>query len=336
LNTKSTASQSFQWEQAKAADGSLLLYEVAFDQVGGDFSKPFYMVVSDGKGIQNTLTLSQSDLNKIAALGGAAFYERKKFKWAVFSSKGTNRVKGKTSRVIDLERPAGFPNPPDVLYLTGSATEGGTDINNALQLKRNGDVFEIYTKLSAGTYQFVDGKTGAAKKYYLADDNGILADGSTVVSGASKVMHIEFDINSITGKLTEIKSIQLWYCDAGAFWFTLPYTSNGVWRYDGYKVVLDAVPWGREERYKYKMVINDGSGGDKDLWLNFSNSDSPGQDGQYPHTPAYKTVNFTNNGSQWDFAWKFDKTYLTDNSITDFWVSLRATDSVYTQNYKKE
>lgn len=335
LNTKSTTSQVFQWEQAKAADGSLVQYEVAFDQVGGDFSKPFYMTASDGKGIQNTWTVSQSDLNKIAALGGADFYQRKKFIWTVFSSKGINRVKGKVFRVIDLERPAGFPNPPDAVYLTGSATEGGTDINNALQMKRNGNIFEIYTKLTAGTFQFVDSKSGTAKKYYFGDDMGILADGATTVTGADKVVKIEFDIDAIAGRITEIKSMQLWYCDAGAFWFTLPYVGNGVWRYNGYKVVLDPVPWGREDRYKYKMVVNDGSG-DKDLWLNYAAGDSPGQDGQYPHTPEYKTIHFTNNGSQWDYSWKFDKTYLPDNTITDFWVSMKGTDSLYTQNYQKE
>ncbi|MDO6429266.1 SusE domain-containing protein [Flavitalea sp. BT771] len=337
LDPKNNPSQTFQWEQARAEDGSLVLYEVAFDQTGGDFSKPFYTVVSDGKGIQNTLTLAHSDLNRIAALGGADFYDRKKFIWTVFSSKGTNRVKAKESRTIDLERPAGFNNPPTALYITGTATETGDDITKALQMKRLPDgVFEIYTKLSAGTYQFVDGLTGTARKFYLADDHGIVPDGSNTFTGASKIVRIRINFDQINSSMIEVKSIQLWYCDGNTFWFTLPYTSNGVWRYNGYKVVLDAVPWGREERYKYKMVINDGTG-DKDQWLNYSAGDSPGQDGQYPHALAYKTINFdANNSSQYDWSWKFDKTYLPDNTITDFWISLRATDPAYTENYQKE
>jgi hypothetical protein len=197
-------------------------------------------------------------------------------------------------------------------------------------------VFEIYTKLGAGTYQFVDGLTGTARKFYLADDHGILPDGSNTFSGASKIVRIRINFDQINSSMIEVKSIQLWYCDGNTFWFTLPYTSNGVWRYNGYKVVLDAVPWGREERYKYKMVINDGTG-DKDQWLNYSAGDSPGQDGQYPHALAYKTINFdANNSSQYDWSWKFDKTYLPDNTITDFWISLRATDPAYTENYQKE
>jgi len=337
LDPKANPTQVFQWEQARAEDGSLVLYEVAFDQVGGDFSKPFYTQVSDGKGIQNMLTLSHGDLNKIAALGGAAFFERKKFIWTVFSSKGSNRVKAKEFRTIDLERPAGFDNPPTTLYITGSATEGGADINNALQMRRNPDgVFEIYTQLSAGTYQFVDGKTGTARKFYIADDHGIVPDGSNTFTGASKVVRIRLNFDLISGSMVEIKSIQLWYCQGNTFWFTLPYTSNGVWRYNGYTVNLIMQPWGREDRYKYKMVINDGTG-DKDQWLNYATNDSPSQDGQYPHTLTYKTINFdANNGSPFDWSWKFDKTYLTDGSVTDFWVSLRATDAAYTINYQKE
>lgn len=337
LDPKSNPTQTFQWEQARAEDGSLVLYEVAFDQVGGDFSKPFYTQVSDGKGIQNTLTLSHGDLNKIAALGGAAFFERKKFIWTVLSSKGTNRVKAKESRTIDLERPAGFDNPPTALYLTGSATEGGADINNALQMKRNTDgSFEIYTKLSTGTYQFVDGKTGTARKFYLDSGNGIALDGENTFSGASRTVRLQLNFELINGNMVEVKSVQLWYCDGNTFWFTLPYASNGIWRYDGYTVVLNKESWGREDRYKYKMVLNDGTK-DIDQWLNYATSDSPGQDGQYPHTPEYKTMNLTtNNGGQWDYAWKFDKTYLTDGSKTDFWVSFRATDPSYTVNYQKE
>ena len=65
------ASLIFQWDQARAEDGSLVLYEVVFDQESGDFSAPFYTVMSNGKGVENKLTLTHSDLNQIAKMGGA-------------------------------------------------------------------------------------------------------------------------------------------------------------------------------------------------------------------------------------------------------------------------
>src|SRR5687768_14220043 len=117
LNPAGGQVEVFEWEQAKAADGSLVLYEVSFDQENGDFSSPFYTVVSDNKGVLNKLSLSHGDLNRIAELGGAEFFEKKKFKWTVLASKGTNVKKAAISRTIELERPGGFDVLPGTLFL---------------------------------------------------------------------------------------------------------------------------------------------------------------------------------------------------------------------------
>jgi hypothetical protein len=70
--------------------------------------------------------------------------------------------------------------------------------------------------------------------------------------------------------------------------------------------------------------------------LNSNFGDPAGQDGQYPSTVEYRTINFeANNGSQWDWGWKFDRNYLTQGSVGNFWVSLRGSESAYTQNYEK-
>jgi len=339
LKPAANLTETFEWEQAKAEDGSLVLYEVAFDQENGDFSKPIYTVLSDNKGVLNKLTISHGDLNKIAALGGADYFQKKKFKWTVLAWKGTNVKPAAMSRIIELERPAGFASIPGSVYISGTATETGNVLANALPMKQTAPgVFEIYTKLKAGTYAFYDGNSGSPRQFYVYDDNGINAigvNGQTTFSGADKIMRIRLDFNNINASFAEVKSIQLWYCDGNTFWFTLPYIGNGVWRYNNYTVNYTKESWGYEERHKYKMVINDGTG-DKDQWLNYSSSDSPGQDGQYPHTVAYKTINFNaNNGSQWDWSWKWDRTYMPQGTVADFWISLRATDAAYTMNYQK-
>lgn len=339
LKPAANVNETFEWEQAKAEDGSLVLYEVAFDQVTGDFSNPFYIALSDNKGVNNKLTLSHGDLNKIAALGGADFFQKKKFKWTVLASKGTNVKKATVSRTIELERPGGFAVLPGSLYLSGTATEGGDVLASALPMKQiAAGVFEIYTKLKAGNYKFYDGISGSPKQYYVFDDNGVFAigfNGQSTFSGADKIMRIRLDFNNINASYAEVKSVQLWYCAGNTFWFTLPYTSNGVWRYNNHTVNYTKMSWGFEDRHKYKMVLNDGTG-DKDQWLNYATNDSPGQDGQYPHTQTYKTINMdVNNGSEWDWSWKFDKTYMPQASVADFWVSLRGSDPAYTVNYQK-
>lgn len=341
LKPAANQTETFEWEQAKAEDGSIVLYEVAFDQEAGDFTKPFYTIVSDNRGINNKLTLTHGDLSKIAALGGADFFQRKKFKWTVLSSKGTNVKMAEQSRIIDLERPGGFAVLPGEMFITGSATEGGTVLANALKMRQvSPGVFEIFSKIKPGTYQFTDGIGATANKFYIFDDNGINAigaNGQTTYAGEEKIMRITLDFNNINATYLEVKSVQFWYCIGNQFWFTLPYTSNGIWRFNGRTVNLTMAPWGSlEERFKYKMVVNDGSG-DKDLWLNSNFGDPAGQDGQYPSSVAYRTINLTKNeGSQWDWGWKLDRNYLTQGAVADFWVSLRGSDGVYTQNYQKQ
>src|SRR3569832_1011997 len=85
LDTKLNPSVSYQWDQAYAEDGSLVLYEVAFDQTDGDFTSPFYKTVSDGKVVKNELSLTHSQLNTMARIGGADFLEKKTFKWTVLA-----------------------------------------------------------------------------------------------------------------------------------------------------------------------------------------------------------------------------------------------------------
>ena len=341
LKPAANLTETFEWDQAKAEDGSLVLYEVAFDQETGDFTNPFYTVVSDNRGVNNKLTLSHGELSRIASLGGSAFFQRKKFRWTVLSSKGTTVKKAAVSRIIDLERPGGFAVLPGTLYITGTATEGGANLASALKMMQVAPgVFEIFSKLKAGTYLFVDGITGTPNRYYTFNDAGINAigvNGTTTFSGPDKVQRIILDFNNINAKSADIISIQMWYSMAGTFKTTLNYTNNGEWRSSGY--VADWIPQGwaplGEERYKYKMVYNDGTG-NKDLWINSFFGDPPGQN-VYPSTPDYRKVNLDkNDGSGFDWGWKMVMTAAPIGSTVDFFVTLRGSDPFYTQNYVKQ
>ncbi len=341
LNPAANLNETFEWDQARAEDGSLVLYEVAFDQEAGDFSQPFYTVVSDNRGVSNKLTLTDGDLSKIAALGGADFFQRKKFRWTVLSSKGTNVKKGAESRIIDLERPGGFATLPVAMYLTGTATETGDAPANALKMSQvSSGVFELFTKLKAGTYQFIDAPATTANKYYTYDDAGIQTigtNGSVTFTDTAKVVRIVLNFNDINATMATVVSLQYWYCWDGVFKFTLPYTSNGEWRYNGFVADWTPVGWspGGEQRYKYKMVLNDGTG-NQDLWLNSFFGDPAGQD-VYPSTAEYRKVNLEKNeGSQFDWGWKMVMTAVPIGSPCDFWVSLRGSDEFYTQNYQKQ
>src|SRR5688500_18663632 len=247
----------FQWDQARAEDGSLVLYEVVFDQVEGDCSAPFYSILSNGRGVENKLTLSHADLTTIASMGGADFYEKKKFKWTVLASKGSNIKITPTSKTIELERPGGFAVLPSELYITGSATEGGDDISQALQMKQTEPgKYEIYTKLVPGNYKFIDGLSGSARTFFINEEDGqkvIGTDSETTYSGTEKVYRIRVDFNAISAKIDEVKSVGFWYCWENKVLYDLNYDGGGIWRINDVTVTLSTVPWGLEERHKYKV-----------------------------------------------------------------------------------
>jgi starch-binding outer membrane protein SusE/F len=325
----------FQWDQARAEDGSLVIYEVAFDQEDGDFSNPFYAVVSDGRGVETKLTLSHADLNQIAAMGGSAFFEKRKFKWTVLASKGSNIKPAAQSRIIELERPGGFDVLPTSLYITGSASEGGTDISEALPMKQTEPgKFEIYTQLTAGTYKFVDGLGNNARVFFIDEEDGakvVGADSENTYAGEDKVFRIRFDFNALSVAVDEVKSVGFWYCWENTILYDLQYAGEGVWRVDNVTVNLSAVPWGYEERHKYKVVLNDGAS-DKEEWWGYIADDSPGQDGKYGTTePAYFYAYKIASNNQWNYAWKLDRPAINGKQA-DFILSFNA-ESPYKMDY---
>lgn len=103
----------FSWEPATAEDGEMVLYEVFFDRMGGDFSNPVSIVVSDQSGSQPRATISHAQLNDIAAQMGIEKGGKGKFIWTVVSSKGINPMKATQSRTLEVSRSEGLSDDSD-------------------------------------------------------------------------------------------------------------------------------------------------------------------------------------------------------------------------------
>jgi hypothetical protein len=336
LKPSQEISMDFQWDRARAEDGSLVLYEVVFDQIDGDFSAPFYSSLSNGKGVENKLTLTHANLNTIASMGGAEFFEKKKFKWTVLASKGSNIKLAPTSKTIELERPGGFDVLPSELYITGSATEGGDAVSEALKMKQIGTgIFEIYTKLVPGTYKFIDGLSGSARTFFIDTDEGgskvIGTDSENTYADPEKVVRIRIDFDALSAEIHEVKSVGFWYCWENKILYDLNYAGEGIWRIDGVTVTLSTVPWGLEERHKYKVVLNDGTE-DYEEWWGYQAGDSPGQDGKYGAAdPTYFHAFLIENNDQWNHAWKLDRPAI-QGKVADFALKF-TTDEPYAMEY---
>jgi hypothetical protein len=261
LDPPSNASVTFEWSQARAADGTLVLYEVVFDKDGGDFSKPVYSTVSGTNGLDTKLVLSHGDLNKIANLAGIASQAQGKLKWMVNASKGLNVVPATTSRTMTVERPAGFSIIPGNLYLSGSGTEGGATLSQALPFKRlSAGVFELYTKLSPGDVKIVDATTGTPTNYYISGTKLLQGATTTNPTTTTGVYRMTLDFNNGSAVLTEIQSVGLWVSAQNKVTVTLPYKGKGLWEIDQTPIAFFQFSWGRDERYNFIFTEKDMAG----------------------------------------------------------------------------
>jgi hypothetical protein len=261
LDPPSNAAVTFEWGQARAADGTLVLYEVVFDKDGGDFSKPVYSITSGTNGLDTKLVLSHGDLNKIANLAGIPSQSQGKLKWMVNASKGLNVMPAATARTMTVERPAGFSVIPGNLYLSGSGTEGGATLGQALPFKRvSSGVFELYSKLSPGDVKIVDATTGTPTNYYISGTKLLQGATTTNPTTTTGVYRMTLDFNNGSAVLTEIQSVGLWISAQNKVTATLPYVGKGLWEIDNTPIEFFQFSWGRDERYKFIFTEKDMAG----------------------------------------------------------------------------
>ena len=297
----------FSWDAAPTAD--VVLYEVAFDLPGGDFSKPVYKVLADGLGVSTQATISQATLNTIASLAGIASLSSGTLKWAVIVSKATNAKVSTVSHTITLARPAGFAVIPDALYLTGSATEQGTTIANTIPFKKitptnGGDViFELYTSLKPGTYTLIDKNSGTPNVYSIQNNTSVVANGSTTVTGTQNVYRITIDLGNAAANTTQIVSVGLFSAPNNSVMFTLPYIGNSQWEIDNQTIVIPQESYGLDSRYKYKFTEMDVSGNQSVEWYGSVNSDNSDPSSATQLSYYYM---FLVDNSQYNYCFKID------------------------------
>lgn len=318
LQSSASASVYFEWEPAKAEDSGMLLYEVAFDIEGGDFSEPIYKMAADNNGGYNHATITHKQLNKIAGAAGVGSAETGKVIWTVFSSKGINDLKADEVRTLEITRLAGFADIPYDLFVTGAGSEGGTDLSEASIMKGTAPgEFEIYTKLTAGqAYYFTDSKAGMPRQFYT--ENGLVKEGSSTSTVANTgVYRIKIDFNVGSTVYTEVLDFRLFFSPTNSYLFSLDYTVNGIFKASSQPVTFKQEGWGRDERYKFTMTIRDSEGTESLEWWGTLNS----TDGSPSGNEEYYYMTVTPE-SQWEDKWKFDG--IMDMAIVDVTASFNA------------
>ena len=312
LVASATASLFFEWEAAKAEDSGSPLYEIVFDKEGGNFSNPLYKVLSDNNGARNYATISHKTLNKIGAAAGLNSGETGTIIWTVIASRGLSTAMSNVSHKLTITRMLGFAEVPSQLFLTGEATEGGSDISQAVPCSSpEQETFEIFTRLKGGkSYKLVD-KTNDNANYFYIDGNRIVeGEGETTVE-KDGIYRITMDFSIASVSIQEVKSVGVFFCPSNKVIFELSYKGNGIFEGEG-KVTFKQESWGKDQRYKLLMSYSD-----KDMyWGTLNDVDSSpngaGQEDSYYFIKEYG-IN-EGNEPQWNHKWKFDNQF--DGSMT--------------------
>lgn len=299
-----TASVYFEWEPVRVEDGGAPLYEVVFALKDGDLTKPIYRMVSDKSGYSNGATITHRVLNRVANMAGIGPGQTGELIWTVVASRGINTAISTTVRTLSISTLDGFVDIPETLFLTGEGSEAGNTLTTAMPFKQvTAGEYEIFARLESGKeYQFIDRTQGTPRAFYVNDNlklTEVNTDESTTAAKTA-VFRIEVDFNTATVALTEIKTLGLWFSPENRVLWNLSYEGKGIWSGSGL-VNFKQEGWGRDQRYKFQMTINDGQ--DRTVQLGTMNGTDSEPNPQSPL--SYYFIKWINNPTQWDDKWKF-------------------------------
>ena len=305
LDPMSNAIVTFEWEPARTGNNTLVFYKVLFAAEGASFSKPIYTGVPAAGGSKTTLALTHRDLNKIANSAGIKALAKGNVQWTIVASNGVVSDTATQPRTLELQRPSGFAENPADLYLSGTATEGGTDVSKAVKFKKLADgVFELWTSLAPGSYKLLDKITGMPLSFVI--DGSLIKEGADGNSPAAvkTAYRINLDFNTAVAKLTEIQEVGLWFAGYNKVTNVLTYDAAGVWKAADIAIVWSAQSWGKDERYKFRVIEKDMAG---NLTTVFQASAIKDNVRATSTTAASYFFFKSNDASQWDYTYKFEK-----------------------------
>ena len=250
----------FEWEQAYAADNSVVFYEVLFDKENGDFSTPVYVISSDGRGMDTGASITHKVLNKVAKMAGGGSGEETKLKWTIRSSRGLNSKLSEMSRKLTVVRLVNVDElqPGEFLYIAGE----GSEVDQQVKEIRDGNniTYEIYTKLEANKPFYFYSKLGGNTRYYtLADDMKSFDESAGIPAGVKVTTtgqyRIRLDFESASASVERINNVRLRVSWTSAYG-TFTYAGKGVWELKNYRVRLEPTGWGFDERYKFEFTVD--------------------------------------------------------------------------------
>lgn len=314
----------FEWNAAVASNRFLIQYTVVLVPAGSDnYDEPILKITpgNNGKNLFAEVTAQQLDYALWAACYEAG--ETVALEWAVLA-KAIETVEV-TTQAISFTR---FETEymPETLFLTGTATEKGTDVANAIPMRHRPNssggstyVFELYTSLTAGgTYQFRD-QASSTSRVYGGADGALVGCGTAITAPTTGTYRITVNLNDNTYTLLPIEHWSLVGDMVQGGWggdVPLTYLGNSVWGgtyeffrpYDGAGGLFRANKnWG----YLLKRIVGtatpDNNGGDLVMESQGASEGKSYQDIPGPDPGMYKvTLSLTADGYFYTFEEQID------------------------------
>ncbi|MDD7884500.1 SusE domain-containing protein [Flavivirga sp. 57AJ16] len=277
LDIENGSNVEFTWSQSTSVDGGLVIYEVLFDEEGGDFSEPISSFLSKGNGGGTNLDLQQVYLNIAASKGGIQQLESGNIIWTVRATSSFNQTLYDDVGTINITRPEGLAVFPDYMYIYGSATEGA-DTANGVAFKQISSrlpydniepgVFESITKLKTGEFFIVntnDPNAPDLTTFYVNSEGKIRqSDTPTSISIEEGVYRIRMNLAKSTISYELMEDLELYILANQITKANFQYIGNHTFEAtDGYFDFLtpgapEAPSWlgWEEERYKFKYLLD--------------------------------------------------------------------------------
>lgn len=228
-----TAAAKFEWQPAAASNRFVVAY--TFQLIPDNGTEPIFTMVSSngGKDLFVTPTAQQIDYALWAACYPAGATAN--LKWIVVARAIEKTTE--SSQKISIKR---FDTEyiPTTLFITGEATEVGTDVGNAVKMRARKDadgnetgIFDVYTTLTEGkTYNFRDQANISSRK--IGGSNGTLSCGTTITAPGTAQYRVTVDFNDNSYELWKVEKWSLVGSAVEGGWdgdIPLAYKGNGLW-----------------------------------------------------------------------------------------------------------
>ena len=255
-------------------------------------------------GYNTSVDVTHMQLEAIATAAGAAAGAEGTVYWGV-QSKLISVTAMSPLQALNITRMKGIP---DQLYITGAATEFGSGYG---QFKKLGvGEFEIFTRLSSGSYAFTDATSGEIRKYVINGDS-VEESASEGNWNEESIYRITVNIREKTAKVEKIGRVYMQVAAYKDNTHDLSYSGNGIW--EAKEIIPDftrEASWNGDTRFFVKMDI------DGKEWKLANQKDFGGADpttAAPERSPEY-SVKFWDDSSDWDYHYKVIQAYRGQNT----------------------